>query len=311
MNRRTRRVLTLRVHGLRPGRIGVAELNQITAAAQSAVNRQAEAMEGRSDTRHPGPPVAKVQAECALELVSLTRGSTVLGFDFAAPQQILPTIGARGLAAVNEVGRSIQRAARGQWDHVDAGVLKSLEDLTSPFSGRIVSIDWVAPAVGSGRSKRSRVVGTLTKTTRERIVAHLQSPRRRQVSREGVLEMADFKLDEFKCRLRPTLEPAVVCTFDASQSNAVQAALRHPVRIEGTATIDVTTERVEIIRIERITALDSLELDAGSFFAHPTFDALVWQQAIKPLRNAAQLAGALPDDFDVDDMVADIYRQRS
>jgi hypothetical protein len=311
MKGRTRRVLTLRVRGLRPGRIGVSELNQITAAAQSAVNRQAEALEGRQDTRHPGPPVAKVHSECALELVSLTKGSTVLGFDFAAPQQTLPTIGARGLIAVNEVGQSIQRVARGQWDEVDAGVLKSLDDLTAPFTGRIVSIDWVAPSVGGGELRRPRVVATLTKRTREQIVGHLAPSQTRPVSREGVLEMADFKPDEFKCRLRPTLEPAVVCTFDAAQSNEIQAALRHPVRIEGTATIDSTTERVEIIRVERITALDSLDLDAGSFFAHPTFDALVRQQAIKPLRSLAQLAGGLPDSLDVDDMLADIYDQRS
>src|SRR5207244_3905940 len=139
-------------------------------------------------------------------------------------------------------------------------------------------------------SRLPRVVAPLTKATGARIVAYLQSPQTAPVSREGVLEMADFKLDEFKCRLRPTLEPALICTFEASQSNEVQAALRHPVKIDGTATMTDASGRIDSIRIERITPLDSLDLDAGSFFAHPTFDALVRQQAIRPLKSTTQLS---------------------
>lgn len=122
MTPRTKKILTLRVHGPRPGRIGVSELNQITAAAQSAINRQAEAMGGRANTIHPGPPIGKVQAECALELVSLTKGSTCLGFDFAKPQQNLPAIDSEGLAAVNEVGRAINAVTRGRIADIDPGV---------------------------------------------------------------------------------------------------------------------------------------------------------------------------------------------
>jgi hypothetical protein len=128
--------------------------------------------------------------------------------------------------------------------------------------------------------------------------------------KQGVLEMADFKPDEYKCRLKPTLEAPVTCTFDAAQANEIQAALRHPVRVVGRATISAQTQKVESVAIERIESLDSLELDAGSFFAHPTFDQLVRQQAIKPLRDVRQLAGGILDDLDVDELVDDIYRSR-
>lgn len=311
MPTRTTRILTLRVHGPRPGRIGVSELNSITAAAQSAINRQAEAMEGRAHTLHPGPPIGKVQAECALELVSLTKGSTCLGFDFAKPQQMLPMIDASGLAAVNEVGHAIRSAGLGRFDDIDAGVLQSLRDLGSVLDGKIQSLEWIAPAATTPSKKRSRVNAKFGKATQARIAKHLQAPSSRPISKEGVLEMADFKADDFRCRLRLTLEPSVVCTFDASRSNEVQQALRHPVKIEGTATVNSVTGRIDSIRIERLTPLDSLELDAGSFFAHPTFDTLVRQQAIKPVKSVGDLAGALSDDFDVDEFVADIYRERA
>lgn len=45
------------------------------------------------------------------------------------------------------------------------------------------------------------------------------------------------------------------------------------------------------------------------FFAHPTFNQLARQQAIGPFRDPSQLGGVLPDDFDVEEMVAEIDRE--
>jgi hypothetical protein len=54
----------------------------------------------------------------------------------------------------------------------------------------------------------------------------------------------------------------------------------------------------------------NFKLDAGNFFARPTFEQLARQQGIKPLSDARQLAGGLPDDIDVDVLIRDIYRAR-
>jgi hypothetical protein len=54
----------------------------------------------------------------------------------------------------------------------------------------------------------------------------------------------------------------------------------------------------------------NFKLDASNFFARPTFSQLARKQGIKPLSDARQLAGGLPDDIDVDVLIRDTYRAR-
>jgi len=190
-------------------------------------------------------------------------------------------------------------------------VLDSIGNLTHVLDGKVTSIEWIAPSIGRGKNRRPGVSAIVDRSLKTKLGKKMKAASTNSVTKDGVLEMADFKPDEFKRRLRPAIGPSMLCTFAASQANEVQAALRHPVRIEGHATIDPQTGKTEQLRISRIEALDSLELDAGSFFAHPTFDQLARQQGAKPLVRSAALAGVLPPDFDVDEMVANIYRDRA
>lgn len=50
--------------------------------------------------------------------------------------------------------------------------------------------------------------------------------------------------------------------------------------------------------------------DRQRFFANPSLDELAREAGIRPLDDPSVLGGVLPDDFDVDAMVADIYRER-
>ncbi len=52
--------------GIQKGRIPIPDLIRICQETQNAVNRQAEAIEGRS-TIHPGPVAANIQHECTLD----------------------------------------------------------------------------------------------------------------------------------------------------------------------------------------------------------------------------------------------------
>ena len=47
-----------------------------------------------------------------------------------------------------------------------------------------------------------------------------------------------------------------------------------------------------------------------AFFANPSLDELPREAGVRPLADPSVLGGVLPDDFDVDAMVADIYRER-
>ena len=308
---RTLPVLTLRVMGPRPGRIGVAELIEIAGHAQTAINRQAETLEGRETTLRPGPPIEKVRRACELELMSLRKGSTRLGFGLAGPQQDLPHLLSLSRDAIAGVGEAIECAGRGQFEGINPGVLDSLRNLGQVLNNKVTALTWIASKPGHGRQPRRRISAVLDRKVQARIERQLRPPAVKPVTKDGVLEMADFKPDEFRCRLRPTLEPPLLCTFDPARANEIQSALRHPVRIRGNATFNSATGKIEQVHIEAIEALDSLELDAGSFFARPTFEQLARQQAIQPLRDPAQLGGVVPDDFDIDEMVADIYRQRA
>lgn len=55
---------------------------------------------------------------------------------------------------------------------------------------------------------------------------------------------------------------------------------------------------------------DAEEVDRQAFFANPPLDDLARQAGVPPVTDPSALAGVFPDDFDIDAMVADIYRER-
>src|ERR1700688_910656 len=112
MAKRTQPLLKLRIEGpgIRSGAISVPNLVRICQAAQDAVNRQAEAMRGGQSLR-PGPKSSVVYQECTLELTGIKRGSTVLPFTLAKPQQQLPMpeLTTFGREVVREVATAVQK----------------------------------------------------------------------------------------------------------------------------------------------------------------------------------------------------------
>src|SRR5438552_3411198 len=104
-------VLRLKLRGpeVRSGRIPVPDLIKICQEAQTAVKKQAEAMEGRK-TIHPGPVASAILEECTLELIAIKRGSTTLEFAFARPQLRIAEMEAEALGnqAISEVAASIK-----------------------------------------------------------------------------------------------------------------------------------------------------------------------------------------------------------
>jgi hypothetical protein len=144
-----------------------------------------------------------------------------------------------------------------------------------------------------------------------RVAARVKQPATSHAAVDGILEMADFKPTDLRCRIHPTLGPVINCTFDAALCDDVYGALRHPVRIEGCATINSDTQRMESIEITSVKPLDPLTVNAGSFFRGWTFDQLVQTQAIPPMHDAKVLAGGWPADEDIDDVLHDVYQRRA
>lgn len=304
-------ILRLKIDGpgIRSGGISVPDLLTICEQAQNAVNRQAEAMEGRQSLRR-GPKIARVHVECTLELVALKRGSTTLGFVIAKPQQPLPNVTSLGEEVVARVVEAIESlgGANVVPGDVDSGVLDSLKNMGDVFDRRSVdSIEWVLPRRRSHGSPRR---ATYTKIVRKRVLERIKPPLRKSVVIEGTLEMADFKEADQKCRIHPLLGNPIICTFDKEKEDEIYAALRNPVRITGNASISSQTGRTESIHIQKLEPLEPLSLGVRDFFLGKSIEELAHDQGVKPIESTAVLAGGLPQEEDADEMLEEIYRER-
>ena len=305
---RHRRVLTLKVAGqLRPGKIAIPDLLQICQHVQSAINRQAEAMEGRQTLRR-GRKLEKVKTECTLELASLRHGSpmTVLGFDLAKPQQTLPMIATFGDDAVASVAETIERISEGDTESVDPGVLHSLNGLGEVFDKRVKSITWIVPS----RPRRKKREVRFDQKVRRKVAARLSPPDTRHMEVEGIIEMADFRPSDLRCRIHPVFGPPVQCVFTTAVEDEIYAVLRRPARVKGVATVNTQTGKLAVINISGVTPIEPLTMGAGYFTAAYNIERLADIQAIEPLHDVGTLAGGWPEDENIMDFLADIYSQR-
>lgn len=304
-------VLKLRIDGpgVRSGTISVPDLLKVCQAAQDAVNRQAEAMRGGSSLR-PGPKTSEVYDECTLELVGIEKGSTVLPFRFAKPQQSLPLPAANtfGADVIKNVVSTVKNVGEAQTEYeFEPGVLDSLKLLGEVLDKkRISEIEWIGPSRPGKRAIRA----VFDKRVRDRVLQEIRKPSQRSESVEGILEMADFKEQEHKCRIHPAVGQPIACSFDASQEDQVYQSLRKPVRVTGMARINTNTGRIDELRIEKIARVEPLLAGGRDFFTERSIEQLAEIQGVKPLKNPKTFAGAWPADQDVDAFLEEIYSAR-
>ncbi len=307
----SRPVLRLKLRGpnVRSGRIPVPELIKVCQEAQAAVKRQAQAMEGRKSI-HPGPVATSILEECTLELVAIRKGSTTLDFAFANSQLRIAEVAAEALGnqAISEVAASIKSLGNGNKKNIDPGVLQSVYNLGGLVEGkRITTIEWIAPAGGGARR---RVVASVTSTVRERAALRLSSPRYLPIHIDGVLDMADFRPEDHKCRIDPAIGAPVLCTFGPELADTVQMLLRTTVRATGEGKLAAYSDKVETLQLERLVPLPSLASGEENFFQDASLARLAELQRVKPLGDVQKLAGAIPADTDVDAFLEEIYAER-
>lgn len=303
-------ILRLKIDGpgMRKGRVPIPELILVCKEAQNAINKQAEALR-KKKTYHPGPIDHSIQEECTLELIGIHGNSpTTLDFDLRKPQRALDFKDEFGTIAIREVAKPITGLRKKSLDGFDPGVLLKLYSLTGAISPRLISrIDWITPGHnGHGRT----ISAAITKTVRANVAKRLSNPRKGKVEVAGVLDMADFKPEDFRCRIDTPVGASVVCTFDPSQADSVQKWLRKNVRVTGEGTIHPYTDKVEVLHINEITLAPLEALADQSFFANPSLEELIAASNVKPITDPSVLAGWVPDDEDVDEMVRHIYESR-
>ena len=305
-----RPILELRAKGpgVRPGRVPVPDLIRICEEAQRAINRQAEALQGRK-TLHPGPISEELRQECTLELIGLKRGSTRLQFGLAKPQTNIPFPDQATFSeeVVGELAKTIKSLGNGNKHESDPGVLQALYSLSAVTEQRrILEIEWIALKSGA----RRRLAASVNRKVRERAAARLSSPRKAIRQIDGILDMADFKPDDLKCRIDPAIGAPVLCTFEERNATQVQLLIRPSVRVIGEATIAPYSDRIDNLLIQTIERLPSLSLGKENFFKESSISELASIQKVKPIKDMSTFASGFPVDEDIDEFLEEIYSAR-
>lgn len=307
--RRVKPLLQLRVQGpgVRSGSITVPDLIRICRATQDAVTRQAEAMRGGRSLRS-GPKSSVVYQECTLELTGIKKGSTVLPFVLAKNQQHLPSMTSFGHEVVREVASAVKTlGARklGSDVRFEVGLLDSLRDMGEVLNKDVTKIEWIVPSNG-----KSAVKAVYDKRVRERVIEQIKLPTSRPETVEGMLEMADFRAQDHKCRILPPVGQPILCTFSSDQEDEIQGALRKPVRVKGIATINPNNGKIDSIEVKAVSIVDELSVGAKDFFIAKSLQQLAGAQGVSPISNPRALAGGWPEADDIDSFLEDVYSGR-
>ena len=293
--------------------IPIPELLKICSALQSAVHRQAEAMEKpAANTLRRGPITASAQDECTLELSGIVAGSTGLLFRYAKSQQHLPMeVVTFGSAVLSRVATTVKEFERNREapESIDPGVLASLQELGTALERK--SVTKISITVPGHDGRKGAVRAVYTPAVRERIAARMKAPTQETLTIEGKLEMADFKETGRICRIHPSIGVPIQCSFDPSNEDEIYRALRHPARVTGLARINPHSGKVEEIKIEKIELLDELMLGASNFTASYSLQQLAEMQGIRPLARPDELAGGWPQDDNLDEFIETTYRSRN
>ena len=293
---------------MRTGRVPIPELILICKEAQNAINKQAEALK-KKKTYHPGPIDHSIQEDCTLELIAIHGNSpTTLDFDLRKSQRALDFREEFGTIAIREVAKTITGLRKKNVDGFDPGVLLRLYSLTGAINPKLISqIDWIIPSHnGHGRT----ISAPITKAVRTNVAKRLSSSRKAPVEVDGVLEMADFKKEEYKCRIDPPIGLPVMCTFDPQRADEIYGLLRKYVRVKGEGTIHPYTDKVEVMHIGEIIPLSPMALSDQSFFANPSITDLMIANNVQPIDDPSVFIGGIPADEDIDEMLKVIYDTR-
>jgi hypothetical protein len=309
--RRIKPLLKLRIQGpgVRSGAIAVPDLIRICKATQDAVNRQAEALQGGQSLR-PGPKMLVVYKECTLELTGIKKGSTILPFTLAKPQQPLPipettNFGHDVVRQVAEAVKTLGSRKSLKNEYFEPGLLDSLREMGEVLTKDLVKIEWIVPSNG-----KPAVKAMFDKRVKERVIQRIKVPTTRPETVEGVLEMADFKSQDRRCRIHPPVGQSILCTFTTEQEQEIHDALRKPVRITGTATVNPNNGRVDSIALKKIEMIEELLIGEKDFHVGRSLDQLAEAQGIEPLKNPKVLAGGWPEDEDLDMFLEGVYLSR-
>ena len=300
-----------------PGKISVSHLLRFLANLNKAFHRVGRVLAGDSESLRKGRLPRRIESAVELELVSLTEGSpaAVLGFDRrqAVPhflefdfgqtvpevdfgQTILETT-LEGLSSVQE-----NETTEGLPAGYDLGVLTAWRE-----AGKVLGqgIDKVSFTLNR---QEKAIQSAFTPNGLVQIQKHIKHPQLNVQTIEGRLLMADFKEDEPRCRVHPSVGKPILCLFDETQKDEVLEKLLRYVRIVGKAKEDPMSGRIASITVHDIESLEDPKEDATDLSLHkkvsqefwhsPNLEDLARSQDVQPMADVRAIFGTWPGEDD-------------
>ena len=181
---------------------------------------------------------------------------------------------------------------------LDMGVLDTINKLGDVFERGVHKIEWIVPQ----HNGTKRLVVQYVPEVRKEVASRIKRPEINVSSNEltSTIE-GTLELMEGKCRISPLVGPPMSFGFEEGKAEEVHEAMRKSVKVN----IDPKTRKIEHIEIQQ--APSGL---GASFFEAKTIDQLIAEQGVRPVTDFTAFSGAFPDE-DIDDMLADIYADRT
>jgi hypothetical protein len=299
------------------GRIGASHLITLLTQLNKAFIRSSQVLHGNIDSKRRGPKEKNLKELLALDLVSLTHGSTatVLSFERSSEPKYLEEDMDAGLKTMESaiIGLDeVQKPDAALPPGYDVGVLMAWRDLGTLFDLGVSRIQFTL----SHREKPQ--VTVFTPQGYQVVQQRIQGPQINIRTIEGRLLMADFKEHGTRCRVHPAVGEPVLCLFDKERKEEILENILHYVRIKGEAREDSMTGKINSIKIHDIQRLEEQEgenaefLPQGTpittdFWQSPSLEELAVTQGVQPMSDVKKLFGTWPgteDDGFEEDILA-------
>ena len=305
MNNNTKSLLQLHFEGpsVQNRSILWEDLSQFVTNLDVAIQRVINVLETGTGIRI-GRPTRVFQTLTALEFVAMTSGSVKIDLNLRREEDLLPGFDLGQQAILKLTDGLVKIAKNGEDvplpDGFDGGVLTALRE-----AGRILDrgIDIVHISaidhLPAGRAEYDRPV-------RERILSKIHKLEQVWAQVEGRLLMAELKEGSLRCRLHPSADAPVLCSFEEEMIPAIIRNLRRFVRVHGEVNIDPLTNKIHSLFVRDLESIEEpsaipVSLPPISTFWRPkTFDELAIEQGIYPLEDWEKLVGNWPEDADFD-----------
>lgn len=312
MSDNTRSVLQLHFEGpsVQNRSILWEDLSQFVTNFDIAIQRVINVLETGAGIRI-GRPTRAFQALTALELVAITGGSVRVELNLRREGDLLPGFDLGQQAILRLTGGLLRIAEDGEDapmpEGFDGGVLMALRE-----AGRI--LDRGIDAVHISATDRLPAGGAhYDRPVREHIVSRIHRLEQGWAQVEGRLLMAELREDTLRCRLHPSADTPILCSFAEDMTAQIIRNLRRFVRVHGEASIDSVTNKIHALFIRDLESIEEpsatpVSLPPVSTFWRPrTFDELALEQGVYPIENWETLAGNWPEGTDFDSFLQAVH----